>query len=80
MPFLFALFFRTPVQRGIMLAGSLAMAAGVLLTHNHYSVDVLSAYLVGYSIYAGSERLYVRFVVPLFTSSVAPRTWIAHGA
>jgi hypothetical protein len=65
-PFLFALFFESRGLRAIMLAGSATMAAAVLLTHNHYTVDVLSAYLVGYGIYALSDAAYRRFVRPLY--------------
>ena len=49
-----------------MLVGSFTMAAAVLVTHNHYTVDVLSAYLVGYGIYALSDGLYRRFIRPLY--------------
>jgi hypothetical protein len=66
MPFLFALFFETRLQKRVMLAGSLVMAAAVLLTRNHYTVDVLSAYFMGYAIYVLSERLYFHFLRPLF--------------
>jgi membrane-associated phospholipid phosphatase len=34
------------------------MAAAVLVTRNHYAVDVLSAYLVGFGIYALSQNLF----------------------
>lgn len=51
MPFLFALFLEGRVPRTVMALGSIAMAGAVLLTHNHYTVDVLSAYFMGYAIY-----------------------------
>jgi hypothetical protein len=70
MPFLFALFFETRLQKGIMLAGSAVMAAAVLLTRNHYTVDVISAWFMGYAIFVLSRRLYFHFLFPLF---VAPR-------
>ena len=57
-PFLFFLFFDSRWHKGVMLAGSLAMAFAVLVTRNHYAVDVLSAYLVGYSVYALSGWLF----------------------
>ena len=57
-PFLFYLFFDSPRQKAVMLGGSLCMAFAVLVTRNHYAVDVLSAYLIGYSIYALSEWLF----------------------
>ena len=69
MPFLFALFFETRTQKGIMLAGSVAMAIAVILTHNHYTVDVLSAYFMGYAIFALSRSLYFRRVRPLFLAA-----------
>ena len=55
-PFLFFLFFEARLHKTIMLLGSLSMALAVLVTHNHYSVDVLSAWLVGYSIFALAGR------------------------
>jgi hypothetical protein len=70
-PFLFALFFESRGLRAAMLAGSATMAAAVLLTHNHYTVDVLSAYLVGYGIYALSDAAYRRFVRPLYLAAPA---------
>jgi hypothetical protein len=65
-PFLFALFFETRVQKGIMFVGSLVMASAVLLTHNHYTIDVLYAYFMSYAIYVFSRRLYFWYVRPLF--------------
>jgi hypothetical protein len=55
MPFLFALFLEGRIQKTVMALGSLAMAGAVLLTHNHYTVDVLSAYFMGYAIYRLAE-------------------------
>lgn len=49
-----------------MLAGSIAMAAAVRVTRNHYTVDVISAYFMGYAIYALSNRLYLSYLRPLF--------------
>lgn len=65
-PFLFCLFFRTRGLKTLMLAGSVLMGMCVLLSRNHYTVDVLAAYLVTYSIYAASENLYGRWLMPLF--------------
>lgn len=65
-PFLFFLFFRTPGLKALMLAGSLVMGVCVLLSRNHYTVDVLAAPLVTYSVYAASEALYGRWLKPLF--------------
>ncbi len=71
-PFLFYLFFETRGFKSIMLAGSLTMAVCVLLSHNHYTVDVLGAYLVSYSIYTLSEKLYFGWIRPLFQISPSP--------
>ena len=65
-PFIFFLFFPTRGLKTLMLVGSLTMAAGVLLSRNHYTVDVLAAYLVGYAIYGLSETAYDRWVLPVF--------------
>ena len=42
------------------------IATAVLLTHNHYTVDVISAYFMGYAIYRLSLWLYEGIVEPLF--------------
>jgi hypothetical protein len=65
-PFLFYLFFKTPWQKRIFLGGSLVMAATVLITRNHYTVDVLGAYFITYSIYVLSQKLYFGYIRPLF--------------
>ncbi|MBI5630586.1 MAG: hypothetical protein HY921_06855 [Elusimicrobia bacterium] len=65
-PFLFFLFFETPILKGVLLLGSIAMGVCVLLSHNHYSVDVLGAYFVSYSIYVLSGKLYYGYIRPLF--------------
>ena len=65
-PFLFFLFFRSRGLKALMLAGSVTMGACVLLSRNHYTVDVLAAFLVGYAIYGLSESAYDRVVLPLF--------------
>lgn len=65
-PFLFHLFFEAGWIKPVMLGGSIVMGLCVLLSHNHYTVDVLAAYLVSYSIYKLSERLYYGYVRPLF--------------
>jgi hypothetical protein len=51
-PFLFFLFFEARLHKAVMLVGSVTMALAVLVTHNHYSVDVLSAWFVGYAVFA----------------------------
>lgn len=70
-PFLFFLFFRTPGLKTVMMLGSLTMAVCVLLSRNHYTVDVLAAYLVSYSVYELSDAGYRRFVKPLFQTASA---------
>jgi tetrahydromethanopterin S-methyltransferase subunit B len=65
-PFIFFLFFRSPGLKALMLAGSVTMGVCVLLSRNHYTVDVLAAFLVGYAIYGMSEAAYERWVLPLF--------------
>ena len=65
-PFLFCLFFKNRNMKLLMLAGSITMAVSVLLSRNHYTVDVLAAFLVGYAIYGISQTTYERWLVPLF--------------
>ena len=65
-PFLFFLFFETRWLKSLMLAGSITMGVCVLLSHNHYTVDVLAAPLVSYSLYKLSESLYYGYLRPLF--------------
>ena len=54
----------------------MVMAVSVLLTRNHYTVDVLGAYFISYSIYRLSLRLYAGYVRPLFLlqPALAPLT------
>jgi len=65
-PFLFFLFFKNSRMKLLMLAGSITMGISVLLSRNHYTVDVLAAYLVGYAIFGLSQTTYERWVKPLF--------------
>ena len=65
-PFLFFLFFETRGLKTLCLIGSIVMGVCVLLSHNHYTVDVLGAYFVSYSIYKLSEWLYYGYIRPLF--------------
>ncbi len=65
-PFLFFLFFPSRGLKTLMLAGSVTMAVCVLLSRNHYTVDVLAAYLVGYALHGIAESSYGRWVAPLF--------------
>lgn len=59
-PFLFALFFQRRLHQAILWVGSGVMAVSVLITRNHYTVDVISAYLIGYAIFAISVALWNR--------------------
>ena len=68
-PFIFYLFFETRGLKTLMLTGSVVMGVCVLLSRNHYTVDVLAAFLVGYAIYGLSESAYDRWVAPLFRAS-----------
>lgn len=65
-PFLFFLFFETFWLKLLLLTGSLTMGVCVLLSHNHYTVDVLGAYFVSYSIFVLSEKIYYGYIKPLF--------------
>lgn len=65
-PFLFFLFMESFWLKLLALCGSLLMGLCVLLSHNHYTVDVLGAYFVSYSIYILAENLYYGFIRPLF--------------
>ena len=68
-PFMFSLFFRTRGLKTLMLGGSIVMAVCVLLSRNHYTVDVLAAYLVSYSVYSLTEKSYERWIEPLFRAA-----------
>ncbi len=58
-PFLYFLMSRrTPRLRLFFLGFSVLMGAGVLLTRNHYAIDVLGAYFITYAIYRLSLRLF----------------------
>ncbi len=70
-PFLFFLFFKTPGLKRLMFAGSVVMAVSVLLSRNHYTVDVLGAFFISYSVYALARYGYKSLLEPLFrTTSV----------
>ncbi len=68
-PFLFYLFFKTPGLKRLMLGGSIVMAVGVLLSRNHYTVDVIAAFFTSYSVYALAEAGYERLLEPLFKTT-----------
>jgi len=65
-PFLFFLFFEERFRKTVMLCGSLTMGLCVLLSHNHYTVDVLAAFPMSYSIYILADKWYQRLIHPLF--------------
>lgn len=56
MPFLAFLCFRDRWARRLFLAISVAMAATVLLTRAHYSIDVFAAYFITYAVYRFERR------------------------
>lgn len=61
LPFLYALLARPGPLRAACLAFSALMGAGVLLTRNHFVIDVLGAYFMTYSIWALGRRLLARW-------------------
>lgn len=59
LPFLMALtFWRDKTMRYIFLAISIIFAIVVLLAHLHYSIDVLSAFFITYTIFHISEYIF----------------------
>jgi hypothetical protein len=54
------LLWNTPRLRYIYLAISILFAVVVLLGHFHYSIDVLGAYFITYTIYILSTRLFIK--------------------
>lgn len=60
-PFLLALiFWKHPILRYIFLAWSVIFGVVVLLGHLHYSIDVLSAFFITYTIYDIAKYLFPR--------------------
>jgi hypothetical protein len=58
LPYLYALiFWPIPWARRTFIGLSILMAASVLLTRNHYTMDILGAYFITYSVYALSRSL-----------------------
>ncbi len=56
LPFLAYLTYRDGWARRIFLAFTLAMAATVLLTRQHYSIDVFAAFFITYALYRWERR------------------------
>lgn len=61
-PYLYFLLSRTPNLRRACLAFSVVMGIGVLVSRNHYWIDVLGAYFMTYSIHRLGRRLWARFI------------------
>lgn len=57
MPYLYALFCPYPWYRRFFLAAAVVMGAAVLLSRNHYTIDVLGAFFMTYGIFALSRKL-----------------------
>jgi hypothetical protein len=65
MPYLYALFSAHNAKlRFAFFACSAAMGVGVLLTRNHYTMDVLAAFFITHSIYLLSRKLLGRWDAP----------------
>jgi len=54
---LYYLFCPYPWYRRFFLASTVLMGVSVLLTRNHYTLDVLGAFFMTYGIYALSRKL-----------------------
>jgi hypothetical protein len=58
-PFLLALiFYKEKTLRNLFLATAVLFGVVVLLSHRHYSIDVLSAFFITYTIYVISVKLF----------------------
>lgn len=65
LPFLYGLVCRRPsAARTAFFAVSAVMAAVVLLTRNHYAIDVLAAYPITYAVHDAGRRLFGRLDAP----------------
>ena len=71
-PFLLALiFWRIPILRNIFLAWSAFFAAIVLLGHLHYSIYVLAAYFITYTIFHIGELFFKKYRL-IFHEGIKP--------
>jgi hypothetical protein len=59
-PFLGFLIFKKKFIKYFMLVSSIILAASVLLMHQHYSIDVASAYFITYGIYKIGNKIFQR--------------------
>ena len=72
-PYLYFLLTRNPLLKRACLAMSILMGVGVLVSRNHYWIDVLGAYFMTYSIHRLGRRLWARFFeAPTPTLDVSP--------
>lgn len=61
MPFLMALiFWQRKILRNIFLVASFILSLGVLFGHLHYSIDVLAAYFITYSIFSICKKIFAK--------------------
>lgn len=59
LPYLMALvFWRNTILRAFFILSAISFGIIVLLAHLHYSIDVLSAFFITYTIYHMAERLF----------------------
>jgi hypothetical protein len=71
MPFLVALiFWENKIVRNILLCFSIGFAVVVLLAHLHYTIDVMSAFFITYTIFHICELLYKKDRVLFYTGEV----------
>lgn len=70
LPFLLALiFWHNKIVRNIFLSFSIFFAAVVLMAHMHYTIDVVSAYFITYTIFHICERLFKKDRLLFFTEN-----------